>query len=231
MKSREPSSRDEDAAPEHHRCVLCDSEHHYLFHEDDWRIYLRCAICHLVFVPERFHLSPLAEKAEYDLHQNSPFDARYRKFLHRLYEPVVQRIAANSCGLDFGSGPGPTLSVMLEAAGHSMALVDLYYAPNPDAFDQQYDFVTASEVVEHLRSPKYELERLWSCINPGGLLGIMTKLALDRQAFARWHYKADRTHICFFSKETFAWLARQWNAKLTFAGADVILLEKRLSSD
>jgi len=59
------------------------------------------------------------------------------------------------------------------------------------------------------------------------LLGIMTKLALDREAFACWHYKNDRTHVSFFSRETFTWLAAEWNAELAFVGNDVILLRHR----
>ncbi len=55
----------------------------------------------------------------------------------------------------------------------------------------------------------------------------MTKLTLDRKAFARWHYKNDLTHVCFWSRATFEWLAARWQADLAFIGNDVILLEKR----
>jgi len=52
--------------------------------------------------------------------KNSPDDPRYRAFLSRLFIPLNERIAPESCGLDFGSGPGPTLSVMFEEQGHTM---------------------------------------------------------------------------------------------------------------
>ena len=54
----------------------------------------------------------------------------------------------------------------------------------------------------------------------------MTKLVLDRKAFSRWHYKDDLTHICFWSRATFTWLAAQWQAELHFADKDVILIAK-----
>jgi hypothetical protein len=54
----------------------------------------------------------------------------------------------------------------------------------------------------------------------------MTKPAVDEDAFRTWHYKNDLTHVCFFSPPTFTWLARQWNAELTFAGNDVVLFQK-----
>lgn len=182
-------------------------------------------------MPPEFHLSPTSEKAEYDLHQNSPDDEGYRRFLSRLFEPVHERIAPASHGLDFGSGPGPTLSIMFEEAGHRMAIYDPFYAPNEEALAVQYDFVTASEVVEHLRRPDADLARIWGCVRPGGLLGIMTKLALNTDAavdaFAGWHYKNDHTHVSFFSRATIAWLATQWKTEAVFVGNDVALFRKR----
>ncbi len=138
-----------------------------------------------------------------------------------------KQLVPESRGLDFGCGPGPTLSRMFEEAGFPMSLHDPFYANKPSTLEKEYDFITASEVVEHLHNPRKELERLWQCLRPGGLLGIMTKLVFDRQAFQHWHYKNDHTHVHFFSRSTFEWLAEQWQAALTFAGKDVILLGKK----
>ena len=89
-----------------------------------------------------------------------------------------------------------------------------------------YDFICATEVVEHLHHPGAELAHLWSLLRPGGWLGIMTKLVRDRSAFKQWHYKNDPTHVCFFSEETRRWWARQHHASIEFVGADVILLQR-----
>lgn len=208
-------------------CPLCNEIRISFFHQDRWRSYQRCTACKLVFVPSHEHLDPAAEKAEYDLHQNSPDDLGYRKFLSRLLEPVLERVSSQSCGLDFGSGPGPTLSVMFEEAGHEMAIYDPFYAPDTAPLKDAYDFVTASEVLEHLRRPSHDLDQLWQCVKPGGVLGVMTKLVLGEAEFANWHYKNDRTHVSFFSRETFEWLAKKWGATVTFVGQDVVLLAKR----
>ena len=180
----------------------------------------------MVFVPPDAFPGVADEKAVYDRHENAPDDPRYRRFLSRLFEPVSSRLASASQGLDFGSGPGPTLSRMFEEVGHTVSLYDPFYATDAAVLDLEYDFITASEVVEHLHRPREELERLWGCLRPGGLLGIMTKRVLDQEAFSRWHYKNDPTHVCFFSVETFEWLAECWGARLTVAGDDVVLLEK-----
>ncbi len=207
-------------------CPLCASQEISDFHQDLTRDYLRCETCRLTFVPREFHLSASDEKAEYDLHENSPDDPGYRQFLGRLFEPMNSRVSPGSTGLDFGSGPGPTLSVMFEEAGHDVAIYDPFYAPDETPLTRQYDFVTASEVVEHFRNPAKDLQRLWSCVKSSGLLGIMTKQVIDQASFANWHYKNDPTHISFFSRETFNWLAEQWHAELTFVGSDVMLFSK-----
>ncbi|MGF1547552.1 MAG: class I SAM-dependent methyltransferase [Thiotrichales bacterium] len=193
---------------------------------DARRFYRQCGRCHLVFVPPAFRLSTAAEKAYYDLHENHPGDPGYRRFLTRLFEPMCQRIAAPARGLDFGSGPGPTLSVMFAAAGYDMAIYDPYYAPDTHVLTGSYDFVTATEVVEHLDAPGLVLAQILGLVRSGGYLGLMTKLVISREAFARWHYKHDPTHICFFSRETFSWWARQVGCEVTFIGSDVILLLK-----
>ena len=66
-------------------------------------------------------------------------------------------------------------------------------------------------------------------LKPRAYLGIMTKRVIDQQRFATWHYKNDPTHVCFYSVETFQWLANLWQAQLEFIGADVILLKNLIS--
>jgi hypothetical protein len=55
----------------------------------------------------------------------------------------------------------------------------------------------------------------------------MTKLVSDKAAFTRWHYIRDLTHICFYSRATFRYLARRFDADLFFSGDDVMFLHKR----
>lgn len=208
-------------------CPLCRSDGTQDHCRDTRRDFLRCGACGLVFVPASQHLHPDAEKKRYDLHRNDPRDQGYRAFLGRLAAPVLRSVARGGTGLDFGSGPVPVLAGMFEEAGHVMAVYDPFYAPDPAALDRQYDFITAAEVVEHLRNPRAELGRLWSCLRPGGTLGIMTRTVVPRTEFGRWQYKNDLTHICFFSPATFQWLARWWSADPSFPDADIALFHKR----
>ncbi len=208
-------------------CPLCGAGFPRLYHTDATREYLACQRCALVYVPAHFHLTPELEKAEYDLHQNDPADSRYRTFLARLYEPMLQHLKLPASGLDFGCGPGPALAEMFKESGFNMNLFDPYYFPDRSVLTDKYDFITCTEVLEHLAKPAKEMHRLFAMLRLGGMLGIMTKLVLGREAFKNWHYIHDPTHIAFYSKATFEWIASRYHVDLEFVGSDVILMWKR----
>ena len=206
-------------------CPLCSSDASAVFQKDKKRDYLRCPCCQLVFVPVHQHLEPAAEKAIYDLHQNHADDPGYRQFLSRLSTPLSARLGPQSLGLDYGCGPGPLLGQMLEQQGHSVNLYDPYYASHPQNLQQSYDFITCTEVVEHFRQPQREFQRLFALLKPNGCLGIMTKLVIDAEAFGKWHYKNDPTHVSFFSKATMQWLAQVHHCRVEFIGKDVMIFQ------
>ncbi|MEA2111456.1 MAG: class I SAM-dependent methyltransferase [Campylobacterota bacterium] len=212
-------------------CPLCGSHEKQLFSEDDDCKYYQCFTCKLVFVPSKYYLNEDEEKQRYDLHTNSPADLNYRKFLNRMFEPIQERFSHKSSGLDFGSGPGPTLSLMFEEAGHKMSIYDYFYANDIDVFTKEYDFITATEVVEHLHQPYDELYRLWSCLKRDGYLGIMTSRYDEVTDFSKWHYKLDPTHICFFSIDSFKWLCKKWQCDLHVIDKDTVILHKKQITD
>ncbi len=208
-------------------CPLCSCGEVESFFEDKERKYLRCNACQLVFVPRLYWLCAEDEKATYDLHENDPGDPGYREFLSRLCTPLLRRLGAKQKGLDFGCGPGPTLSSIFEEQGHQMDLYDPFYYNDPAVFKKKYDFICATEVMEHLRIPHREWAALFMMLKRGGWLGVMTKLVIDKQAFSNWHYIRDLTHICFYSKRTFLYLAQRFNVELYFVASDVVLLNKK----
>lgn len=207
-------------------CPLCNNRDNKFYYRDIRREYWQCNNCALVFVLPEFYLKVDDEKYEYDLHENTENDDGYRNFLSRAAEPLLQRLKPASTGLDFGCGPAPVLAGMLRQAGHAVFLYDIFYARDESVWTRAFDFITATEVFEHLHFPRSELSRLWHHLRPGGYLEIMTKLVLDAEAFARWHYKNDQTHVCFFSRATFVWLAAHYCVDLEFVGKDIILLRK-----
>jgi 2-polyprenyl-3-methyl-5-hydroxy-6-metoxy-1,4-benzoquinol methylase len=210
--------------PQTPACPLCACEELDAYFEDKKRVYLRCRSCRLVHVPERYWLSHQDEKAIYDFHQNSPQDAGYRQFLSRLSVPLLTKLKPQQQGLDFGCGPGPTLSVLLEEQGHQVDLYDPYYRDDRTVFAKRYDFVCATEVVEHLQCPGDEFTTLFGLLRPGGWLAVMTKLVEDLNAFGQWQYIRDMTHICFYCEDTFHYISWRFDAELQFFDNNVVLL-------
>jgi len=209
-------------------CPLCKSTNSSKFYKDKFREYLCCASCDFVFVPKVYHLSETEEKLRYDTHNNDPYDNRYRAFLSQLLKPLLERIPEKSSGLDFGSGPGPTLSLMLEEYGHTMELYDKFYADNDSVFDKKYDFITATEVLEHLSEPMEEISRLSSILNNQGYLAVMTQILTSKIDFSSWYYKNDPSHIGFFTKKSINFLASYLNIEVSFISERVVFFKKNI---
>ena len=85
------------------------------------RRYLSCDDCGLVFVPSQYQLTVDKQRDRYLEHNNSPNDPGYQKFLSRLKNQMTPYLIRGQTGLDYGSGPGPTLALMLESEGFRMA--------------------------------------------------------------------------------------------------------------
>ena len=207
-------------------CPLCESKDYSQIHKDSLREYLSCSGCEFVFVPKPYHLSETDEKLRYDTHNNDPSDNRYRQFLSQLEEPLLQKIPEKSYGLDFGSGPGPTLSLILEEKGHHVELYDKFYASKDSVFNKRFDFITATEVIEHLRDPMLEFKRLSSCLRVNGYFALMTHLLTEETDFKSWYYKNDPSHIGFFNKQSLIYIAKELNFEVDIYSERVIFLKK-----
>ncbi|WP_189429276.1 class I SAM-dependent methyltransferase [Alishewanella longhuensis] len=208
-------------------CPLCQNTQTEIFSQDPQRLYLQCQRCQLVFVARQHLLTAEQERQHYLLHNNDLQDPGYRQFLSKLAKPLLAMLGKGAKqGLDFGCGPGPLLAQMLTEAGHQMQLWDPFFANNPAALQQQYDFISCTEAIEHFVNPATEWQLWLQLLRPAGMLAIMTKCYPDATAFSSWHYKRDPTHISFFSEQTFYWLAQHYNLQLAFPTNDVVIFRK-----
>jgi hypothetical protein len=192
-------------------CPLCDCPDLAALPSVQGREYSHCTVCRLAFMHPADRLPLEQERARYRLHRNDPADPGYRQFLRRLSDPLVEKLPPQAEGLDYGSGPGPTLSVMLQEQGFQMRDYDPCFAPDPSVLRCTYDFVTCTETAEHFHRPREEFDRLNGLIRPGGCLGLMTEW-LDgyEDRFGAWWYALDATHVCFYSLQTLNWIAAHW---------------------
>ncbi len=195
------------------------------------RHYLHCTNCDLVWLHPDQLPAPEQERRHYGTHENNPEDAGYRDFLNRLAAPLLACLPRQEglSGLDYGCGPGPTLSVMLREAGHRVRDYDPFFLPDQAVLADTYDFITCTETVEHFHRPALEFERLNRLLRPAGWLGLMTALrdsGSSSEAFAAWHYVRDPTHVCFYSLRSMLWLAEHYGWQLSHPARDVILMRK-----
>jgi len=207
-------------------CPLCHNDGASEFHRDKLRPYFRCSTCALVFVPALFHLTAREEMQRYELHQNNPEDDAYRAFLMRLGSPLMERLEPGAVGLDYGFGPGPTLSLTLAENGFPTEIYDPYFADDPTMLDARYDFLTCTETVEHFRNPAKHWEQMVDLVKPNGWMGVMTSLITEDTDFKTWHYARDDTHIAFYSHSTIEWIADRYSLKLEVIDDSVILMKK-----
>lgn len=214
------------------KCGLCGTPHTKLFYQQtrgtlQGREFWRCQNCQLIQVPAVHRLSLADEKAIYDYHENDPQDPHYRSFLDRAAVPLQSRLHSGAQGLDFGSGPGPTLSLMLTERGFPCAIYDVFYAPDTKVLNTTYDYITCTEVIEHIAAPADVLEQLLQCLKPGGWLVLMTKRWRDLAQFKGWNYRNDPTHISFFHQHTIDWLACHWSLRIDYLSDDVVIFQTK----
>ena len=210
-------------------CPLCSGSSVSECFLETARMYLRCEGCNLVFVPEKYHMRLAEQRKRYDLHKNTLDNEGYTTFLGKLVKEVVKMVPPGATGLDFGSGPNPVLSILLQRAGYKMSIYDIFYADNPAVLDGKYDFVTCSETIEHVYDAAGAWKTLVSCAGEKGIIALMTKRLMKETDFSRWHYKNDLTHVCFYSDATLEWVARRYNYNLELVGSDMAVLTKIMS--
>lgn len=206
-------------------CTVCHTPQLSLFQVVDNKTYWRCDTCQATLMDPAHWLPAAEERAIYDLHDNNPADPGYRRFLAKLAEPLLACVPPGSQGLDFGCGPGAALADMLRAEGMDMTVYDPFYAPDPTVLTKQYDFITCTEVLEHLHQPLDVLRDLERMLKPGAMLAIMTCFQTDDSRFAHWHYRRDPTHVVFYRQTTLQWLADYFGWQLSIPRKDVALFQ------
>lgn len=201
-------------------CILCNSNSVSILKPEDEgnapinRRFLHCKVCDLIFVPDKFHISPDDEIALYRLHDNSLLNEGYVKMFRDKIAHIKKHCPDVYLTLDYGCGYEPVLAELLKRERFDCKVFDPYFFPKfPDG---KFGLVVSTEVFEHFKDVKPELERIKACLNEGGFLAVMTGLHDAVDCFEKWRYINDLTHICFFSMQTFEWIAEKYGFEIIY---------------
>ena len=211
------------------KCPVCPNHSIKPLITIDEKRYWKCHRCEARFLDAQHYVDARREYAHYLHHENNVDDCGYRNFLQKTVKPLLKKLKPISFGLDYGCGPGPALAAMLREAGHHVSLYDPYFHPGKQILSAKYDFITCTETTEHFHHPAEEFSRFHEMLKPGGWLAIMTCHQTDDDKFANWHYRRDPTHVVFYRKATFVWLANHYDWSCEFPAKDVALMQKCIS--
>ena len=206
-------------------CSLCRSENIEVFSKFDEkifgefrpRLYFCCRQCYLIFLAPEMRLEAQTEKNRYVSHENNEGDVGYVKFLNQIITPLEINLSNGANGHDFGCGPNPVLAKLLVKKKFQMNFYDPFFFPDQAVFKFKYDFVTCTEVLEHVYDLESTVDMILSLLKPKGIFGFMTSLYNPKIDFKNWTYRRDDTHVHFFQKETLEYLLRSRNLKPAFS--------------
>jgi hypothetical protein len=204
------------------KCLLC----HFGTNPLEPDVFI-CPHCGLVFKNPTLHMSKEFEIKRYSTHNNDKEDQGYVDFLNKLAIPLAKTLPVHFNALDFGCGPGPTLSILLEKIGGTVENYDPLFFPNKELLKQKFDLVTASEVVEHFKEPELDWLLLVELVKHGGVLGIMTLLYNPSIDYKKWWYKNDSTHVVFYQEKTLLFIAKEFGLDVIFNDNNSVIIFKK----
>jgi len=210
-------------------CPLCGDRAPSRVLSDRLGDYFQCPRCALIYLDPAQRITTLNEVLRYLEHRNSADDDRYLAFLARLADPVRVRLSAGARGIDFGCGPVSALGDLFTASGFPTVSYDPLFRPDHGALLHRYHFALCSEVVEHAHDPRALFAQLAGLVEPGGLIGVMTRFHGVEAPFAEWWYRRDPTHVCFYDARTMAWIAGHFGWELELPVPNVALFHVRRS--
>ena len=187
-------------------CSLCGTTPPKRVIQAQQRLLYECGRCRLISAGPADKLSHHELRERYLLHENSIENKGYCDFLNQAIRLAKPHLTPGSKGLDFGCGPGPTLSQLVEAEGFNMTDYDPIFFDN--VLSPPYDFIFSTECFEHFEEPKKDIARVVGLLREGGILALMTELWDDSKDFKKWRYASEPTHVSFYAKETMDYICQ-----------------------
>ena len=209
-------------------CPLCAGPVSERFDEKTARRYRWCRRCDLVSVHPDDRVTRSSEIGRYLEHDNGHHQSGYVRMLSRFLDRAVKPWCGSGASLlDYGCGYSPVLSSIARGRGYSVRSWDPYFLPDNSALQASYDVIVACEVIEHIAEPGRALAAMRELLEPGGILAVRSSLHPDSwEAFFRFWYIRDRTHVSYFSEQTVRFAAEHFGFTVVELDDPVWVLRK-----
>ncbi len=212
------------------KCHICHQRTETFLDEKTDITYYHCKHCEYIFKnPECYQDLP-TQKERYNLHQNDENDAGYQAYFQRFLDFLLPLVGTPGTALDFGCGRSALLASLLKKEGTDCDYYDPLYHPDKTYDSKKYELIVSTEVFEHLHQPREVFESLLERLEEGGYLAVQTQFhPNDVEAFKKWYYHQDPTHIVFFTAQTFKVLCNMYGCEyISENGKNMVLLRKRV---
>jgi 2-polyprenyl-3-methyl-5-hydroxy-6-metoxy-1,4-benzoquinol methylase len=214
------------------KCHICNQVTESFVDEKTNITYYHCINCEYLFKSPECYQDFTTQKERYNLHENDENDSGYQAYFRRFLDFILPLVDNPKTALDFGCGRSSLLASLLKQEGIDCDYYDPIY--HPDTLDEKkkYDLIVSTEVFEHLHQPREVFESLLNRLEEGGYLALQTQFHPNNvEAFKKWYYHKDPTHIVFFTAYTFSVLCKGYGVEfIGDNGKNMVLIRKRLHS-
>jgi SAM-dependent methyltransferase len=211
-------------------CHICSKKCHSFVDEKTDITYYCCKSCEYIFKSPEYYWNLEVQKERYNLHENDENSEGYRAYFQRFLDFTLPLVTEVNNALDFGCGASTLLPSMLKNEGIECDYYDPIYHPNTLKNGKKYDLIVSTEVFEHLQQPREVFENLLEMLEEGGYLALQTQFHPNNiEAFKKWYYHQDPTHIVFFTAHTFKVLSKMYACEFVKDNGKNMILIKRSS--
>ncbi len=209
-------------------CHICHRSCDTFVHQKTAIEYGFCKTCEYIFKSSEYHQDFSTQKERYNLHENDARDQGYQAYFQRFLDFTLPLVGKVNTALDFGCGRSSLLASLLEKEGMNCDYYDPIYHPDTLSDSKKYELIVSTEVFEHLHQPRVVFESLLERLEEGGYLALQTQFHPNNvEAFKKWYYHQDPTHIVFFTAQTFRVLCEIYDCEfMGDNGKNMLVLRK-----
>ena len=210
-------------------CHICNQTCDTFVDEKTAIEYGYCESCQYIFKSSEHYQDFSAQKERYNLHENDENDEGYQAYFQRFLNFTLPLVGKLETALDFGCGASSLLAKLLEKEGVACDYYDPIYHPDTLDNSKKYELIVSTEVFEHLHQPREVFESLIDRLEEGSYLALQTQFHPNNiEAFKKWYYHQDPTHIVFFTAKTFKVMCEKFACEFVGDnGKNMVVIRKR----